>query len=76
MASAVRREAIRSRSRLVAGVALVAVGLAWPLLRRLGLGHLPGDFSFRGAHVSFYFPLTTSIVVSLMLTLVLWLLSR
>ena len=64
------------RFLIVVGVVLVVVGVAWPLLRRAGFGHLPGDFSYRGAHVSFYFPLTTSIVVSLVLTLVLWLLNR
>ena len=64
------------RFLIVVGIGLVVVGRAWPLLRRIGLGHLPGDFSYRGAHVSLYFPLTTSIVISLVLTLVLWLLSR
>jgi hypothetical protein len=64
------------RFLIVVGAVLVAVGLAWPLLRRLGFGHLPGDFSYRGPHLSFYFPLTTSIIVSIVLTLILWLLSR
>jgi len=64
------------RFLIVVGVALVALGLTWPLLRRAGLGHLPGDFSYRGAHVSFYFPLNTGIVVSVVLTLILWLLNR
>lgn len=64
------------RFLVVVGLGLVAVGIAWPLLRRLGLGHLPGDFSYRGAHVSFYFPLTTGIVISVVLTIVLWLLNR
>ncbi|MDE2229376.1 MAG: DUF2905 domain-containing protein [Alphaproteobacteria bacterium] len=61
---------------IVAGIVFVALGLLWPLLAQLGLGHLPGDFSYRGAHVSFYFPLGTSVVVSLVLTLILWLLNR
>jgi Protein of unknown function (DUF2905) len=64
------------RLLIVVGVVLVGLGLAWPLLRGLGLGHLPGDFSYRGAHFSFYFPLTTGIVVSVALTLILWLLNR
>lgn len=61
---------------VVLGLVLVALGLLWPLLGRLGLGHLPGDFSYRGDHVSFYFPLATSVVVSLVLALILWLLNR
>ncbi len=61
---------------IILGVALVALGLLWPLLGRLGLGHLPGDFSYRGEHVTVYIPLATSIVVSAVLTLVLWLINR
>lgn len=61
---------------IIIGAALVVLGVGWPLLARLGLGHLPGDFSYRGPHFSFYFPLTTSIVVSVVLTLALWLFRR
>lgn len=61
---------------IVVGTILVALGLFWPLLSRLGLGHLHGDFTYRSDHISFYFPLATSIVVSLVLTFVLWLLNR
>jgi hypothetical protein len=64
------------RFLIVAGAVVLAVGLAWPLLRRVGFGHLPGDFSVRVPHVSFYFPLTTSIIVSVVLTLILWLINR
>ncbi len=59
------------------GLILTAVGF---LLLLAGitpwLGRLPGDFYFRGKQVSFYFPLTTSLLVSLFLTLILWLISR
>lgn len=58
------------------GVVLVAVGLLWPLLQRLGLGRLPGDIVVEREHFRFYFPLATSILVSIVLTLVLWLLRR
>jgi len=58
------------------GVALVAVGLLWPLLQRLGLGRLPGDIVVEREHFRFYFPLATSILVSVVLTLLLWLLRR
>ena len=42
----------------------------------LPIGRLPGDISYRGKHTSFYFPVTTCIVISLVLTLVFWLLSK
>jgi len=58
------------------GVALVAIGLAWPLVERLGLGRLPGDLRIEREGFSFYFPLTTSIIVSLVASLVIWWLRR
>ncbi len=55
----------------LAGVVLIVAG-------RLGLplGRLPGDMAYKGKHVSFYFPLGTSILISVVLSIVLYLLSR
>jgi hypothetical protein len=64
------------RLLIAIGVLLVAVGLAWPWISRLGLGRLPGDIHVQRDGFDFYFPLTTSIVVSLVITLVLWLLRK
>lgn len=58
---------------IIAGIALVLLGLAWPFLAKLGLGQLPGDFHIERKGFSFYFPLTTSIIVSLVITIILWL---
>ena len=58
------------------GIALVVVGLAWPWLARLGLGRLPGDIHFERAGFSFHFPLTTCLVVSAVVSLILWVLRR
>lgn len=58
------------------GIALVVVGLAWPWLAKLGLGKLPGDIVVKRDDFSFYFPITTSILVSLVVALILWLLKR
>ena len=65
-----------SRILIVAGVILLAAGLAWPLLARLGLSRLPGDFMVERGNLRFYFPLATSLVVSVFLTLLFWLLRR
>ena len=64
------------RALLVVGVAVGLVGLI--LAHRLGLGRLPGDVVFKGKHVTVYWPLMTSIIVSLLLTLLLnlWLRRR
>ena len=45
-------------------------------LARLGLGRLPGDVVFKRGHVTFYFPIVTSLVASLVLTVILWLIGR
>jgi hypothetical protein len=62
------------RILIVLGVVLVAVGL----LINLGLpiGRLPGDFAVRRGNFSFYFPLTTSIIASILLTLLFMFLGR
>jgi DUF2905 family protein len=58
------------------GIALVVLGLAWPWLSKLGLGRLPGDLRIEREGFGFYFPLTTSLIVSIVLTLLLWLFRR
>ena len=65
-----------SRILIVAGVILLLAGLAWPLLARLGLGRLPGDIMVERGNFRFYFPLATSLVVSVALTLLFWLFRR
>jgi hypothetical protein len=57
-------------------VIIAACGLLWPWLARLGLGRLPGDIYVHGEHGSFYFPLTTCLLVSALISLVLWLVNR
>lgn len=56
---------------IVLGVVILAVGLLWPWLGRLGLGRLPGDFAFEVGGAKIYVPLVTCIVISLVLTLIL-----
>lgn len=62
-----------ARALIVLGVVLVVAGVAWPWLGKLGLGRLPGDIMIERGSFRFYFPLTTSIIVSLVLTLLFWL---
>ncbi len=63
---------------IVLGAILIAVGLLLVLLGRSGLpiGRLPGDIIYRRRNFAFYFPLTTSILLSIVLSLVLYFLSR
>jgi hypothetical protein len=64
------------RILVIAGIVLVAAGLLWPYLTRLGLGRLPGDIAIRGEHGGFYFPIVTCLLVSLVLSVIFWLAGR
>lgn len=61
---------------ILLGIVLIAAGLAWMAGERLGLGRLPGDFVIEREGVRIYIPLMTSLIISVVLSLVLWLLSR
>jgi Protein of unknown function (DUF2905) len=58
------------------GLVILVTGIVWPILSRIGLGRLPGDMMFQRDGITFYFPLVTSIIISIMLTVLLWLFSR
>ena len=64
------------RMLMMTGGVLFLLGLALSLLGRSGLGRLPGDVVVERGHVTFYFPIITSILLSLLLSGVLWLLRR
>jgi ribose/xylose/arabinose/galactoside ABC-type transport system permease subunit len=64
------------RLLITLGIVLVAVGLAWPLLAKVGFGRLPGDIRFERDGFTFYFPITSGLIVSALISLVLWLLRK
>jgi Protein of unknown function (DUF2905) len=65
-----------SRTLIILGLAIAVVGFLWPWISRLGLGRLPGDILIQREGFTFYAPITTGVLVSVVLSLVLWLLSR
>lgn len=65
-----------SRFLIVLGILLIVAGIVWPVLQRAGLGRLPGDIVVERENFRFYFPVVTSIVISILLTLILWLINR
>jgi hypothetical protein len=65
-----------SRLLITLGLVLVAAGLLWAWAARLGLGRLPGDIAMRGEHGSFYFPIVTCLVISLVISAIFWLIGR
>ena len=64
------------RALIVLGVLITLVGLAWPWLSKLPLGRLPGDIVVNRPGFRFFMPLTTMIIVSVVLSLILWLLRK
>ena len=65
-----------ARFLIIAGVVLALAGLLWPFLAKLGLGRLPGDIVVTRGTSTFYFPIVTSIILSIVLSAVLWMLGR
>jgi hypothetical protein len=69
-------DAMMQRFLVILGAVLLLAGLLWPWLARLGLGRLPGDITIENGNFSFYFPIATCIIVSVVLSLVLWFINR
>lgn len=65
-----------ARTLITLGIILVVAGLLWPFLAKLGLGRLPGDIVIERGNARIYIPIMTSILVSLVLSLVLWVINR
>jgi hypothetical protein len=65
-----------NRTLIVIGILIVAVGLLWKPLSALPLFRLPGDFVIDRPGFKFFFPLTTMLVISLLVSLILWLFRR
>ena len=64
------------RILIVLGLAMLAAGLAWPWLRKLPLGRLPGDIHIVKEGFSFHFPIVTCLVISVLLSFLLWIFRR
>jgi hypothetical protein len=64
------------RLLIISGLILLVAGLAWPWLSRLPLGRLPGDIHIVREGYSFHFPIVTCIVVSVIVSLLLWIFRR
>ncbi|HET8701507.1 MAG TPA: DUF2905 domain-containing protein [Nitrococcus sp.] len=64
------------RLLIIIGIGLLVAGLLWPFFTKLGLGRLPGDIAIKKDNFAFYFPITTSIIISILLSLLFWLLRK
>jgi hypothetical protein len=61
------------KNLIIMGVVLVCIGLLWPLVVKLPLGRLPGDIIIRKENMNFYFPLSTSVIISIIASILFWL---
>lgn len=64
------------RILIILGMAIVLLGVLWPFIAKLGLGKLPGDIAIERDNFKFYFPLTTCILISVIVTFLIWLFRR
>jgi hypothetical protein len=64
------------KTLILLGIVILAVGLLWPWLGKLPIGRLPGDIIIDRPHLKVYIPITTMILVSLVVSLILWLIKK
>lgn len=65
-----------NKTLITLGLAIALIGLAWPWVKKLNLFRLPGDILIQRPGFQFFFPITTMILISVVLTLIAWLLKR
>ena len=65
-----------ARLLVVVGLLLVALGLLWPVIDKIGFGRLPGDIMIERGNFRLYIPLATSLLVSVILSVILWIANR
>lgn len=61
-----------NRLLITIGLFLLVTGLLWPWLSKLGLGRLPGDIIIERENSRFYFPITTSLLISILVSILFW----
>lgn len=60
------------RPLIIIGIILLIAGILWPWLSRLGLFRLPGDIYVEKENMRFYFPITSAIIISIVISVILW----
>jgi hypothetical protein len=65
-----------SRGLIIFGIVLIAIGLLWPVISKLGLARLPGDIVIERENFRLYVPIMTSLIISVVLSLLLWFFNR
>ena len=55
---------------IIVGIVILALGLLYPYLKKIGLGQLPGDIIYKSDNSTFFFPIVTCIIISVVLTVI------
>ena len=55
---------------IILGIVILVIGLLYPYIKKLGLGQLPGDIIFKSGNSTFFFPIVTCIIISIVLTII------
>ena len=55
---------------IILGIVILVIGLLYPYIKKLGLGQLPGDIMFKSGNSTFFFPIVTCIIISIVLTII------
>ena len=55
---------------IIVGIIIIALGLLYPYLKKIGLGQLPGDIIYKSDNSTFFFPIVTCIIISVVLTVI------
>jgi len=69
-------ELVVHKALIITGILILLIGIGWPWISKLPLGRLPGDIVVDRENFRFYFPLATMIVLSLVLSAIVWLLRK
>lgn len=65
-----------NRILVLIGIIILAIGLLWPVISKMPFGKLPGDIAIKREGFQLYFPITTMIIISLVLSVILWLFKK
>ena len=61
---------------IILGAIFILIGLLWPVIEKLHLGHLPGDIVIKKENINFYFPIVTCIIISVIISILLWIFKK
>jgi len=64
------------KTLIIIGVILIFIGVLWPWLGKVPIGRLPGDIIINKPNVKIFFPITTMIIISIIITIILWIIKK